>query len=129
MISSMLEPASRFSKTVATGIRVSLNTHAPLRLSGTLSTAVQFDQSRLAMLELLLSGYAKTAEKLPLEQFQRTHAPSNAFTRRITSKASATYSTSAFPRAQPQPASRLIARRWLTKRQPTTCGSSPWQIG
>src|ERR1035441_3839897 len=116
IISSMLEPASRFSKTVATGIRVSRNTQAPLRLSGTLSTAGQFDQSRLAILELLLSGYAKTTEKLPLEQFQRTHAgkgstASNAFTRRITSKASATYSTSAFPRAQPQPASRLIARR------------------
>src|SRR5450755_2734620 len=49
MISSMLEPASRFSKTVATGIRVSLNTHAPLRLSGTLSTAGHCDQSRVAM--------------------------------------------------------------------------------
>src|SRR5208337_1250706 len=32
MISSMSEPASRFSKTVATGIRVPLKTHAPLRL-------------------------------------------------------------------------------------------------
>src|ERR1035441_6527115 len=75
MISSMLEPASRFSKTVATGIRVSRNTQAPLRLSGTLSTAGQFDQSRLAMLELLLSGYAKTTEKLPPWQFQRARAP------------------------------------------------------
>src|SRR5271157_5472357 len=46
MISSMLEPTSRFSKTVATGIRVSRNTHAPLRLSGTLSTAGHCDQSR-----------------------------------------------------------------------------------
>jgi hypothetical protein len=36
---SMLEPASRFSKTVATGMRVPRNTHAPLRLSATLSTA------------------------------------------------------------------------------------------
>jgi hypothetical protein len=50
MISSMLEPSSRFSKTVATGIRVSRNTHAPLRLSGTLSTAGHCDQSRLAMM-------------------------------------------------------------------------------
>src|SRR5712692_4287620 len=49
MISSMLEPASRFSKTVATGIRVSRNTHAPLRLSATLSTAEHWDQSRVAM--------------------------------------------------------------------------------
>ena len=48
-----------------------------------------------------------------------------AFTWRMTAKASATYSTSAFPRAHPQPASRLMARRWFTKRQPTTCGSSP----
>src|ERR1035438_2265237 len=65
MISSMLEPASRFSKTVATGIRVSRNTQAPLRLSGTLSTAGQFDQSRLAILELLTfrvrQNYGKTA--------------------------------------------------------------------
>src|SRR4051794_26729005 len=49
MISSMLEPASRFSKTVATGIRVSRNTHSPLRLSGTLSTAWHCDQSRVAI--------------------------------------------------------------------------------
>src|SRR5580692_5122631 len=49
MISSMLEPSSRFSKTVATGIRVSRNTHAPLRLSGTLSTAGHCDQSRIAI--------------------------------------------------------------------------------
>jgi hypothetical protein len=34
----MSEPASRFSKIVATGIRVFLNTHAPLTLPGTLST-------------------------------------------------------------------------------------------
>ena len=38
-------------------------------------------------------------------------APSMAFTWRMTSKASATYRTSALPRAQPQPASRLMARR------------------
>ena len=43
-----VEPASRFSKTVATGMRVSLKTHAPLRRSGTLSTAGHCDQSRLA---------------------------------------------------------------------------------
>src|SRR5258707_6239761 len=49
MISSMLEPASRFSKTAETGIRVPRNTHAPLRLSGTLSTAGHCDQSRVAM--------------------------------------------------------------------------------
>src|SRR5579863_4574385 len=49
MISSIVAPTSRFSKTVATGIRVSLNTHAPLRLPGTLSTAGHCDQSRLAI--------------------------------------------------------------------------------
>src|ERR1039457_368217 len=74
MISSILEPASRFSKTVATGIRVSRNTHAPLRLSGTLSTAGHCDQSRLAILELLPLGYAKSTEKLPPGQRQRTPA-------------------------------------------------------
>ena len=45
----------------------------------------------------------------------------------MTANASATYRTSAFPRAQPQLASRLTARRWWMKRQPTACGSSPWQ--
>lgn len=45
----MLAPDSRFSKTVATSLRVSLNTHAPLRLPGTLSTAGHRDQSRAAM--------------------------------------------------------------------------------
>lgn len=55
MISSMLEPASRFSKTVATGIRVSLNTHAPLTLPGTLSTAGHCDQSGVAIDISLLS--------------------------------------------------------------------------
>src|SRR5208283_5171033 len=49
MISSMLEPTSRFSKTVATGIRVPRNTHAPLRLSATLSTAGHCDQSSVAI--------------------------------------------------------------------------------
>src|SRR5271157_5179206 len=49
MISSMSEPASRFSNTVATGIRVPLKTHAPLRFPGMLSTAGHCDQSRVAM--------------------------------------------------------------------------------
>jgi hypothetical protein len=48
-----------------------------------------------------------------------------AFSLRMTSNASATYSTSALPRAHPQLASRLTARRSLMNRQPTTCGSSP----
>src|SRR5437762_2447618 len=48
MTSSMLR-SSRFSMTVATGNRVPLNTHAPPTLSGTLSTAGQFDQSSAAM--------------------------------------------------------------------------------
>ena len=54
-------------------------------------------------------------------------APSSAFTFSITANASATYSTSALPRAHPQPASRFTARRSRMNRQPTTCGSSPWQ--
>src|SRR5437588_7068096 len=49
MISSMHDPASRFSNTADTGIRVPRNTHAPLRLPGTLSTAGHRDQSRVAM--------------------------------------------------------------------------------
>src|SRR3984893_5793334 len=49
MISSMVAPASRFSNTADTGIRVSRNTHAPLSLPGTLSTAGHWDQSRTAI--------------------------------------------------------------------------------
>ncbi len=55
MISSMLAPDSKFSKTVETGIRVPLNTHAPLTLPGMLSTAGHWDQSRIAT---LLAYYA-----------------------------------------------------------------------
>lgn len=44
-ISSMVIPSSRFSKTVATGIRVPRKTHAPLILPGSLSTARHCDQS------------------------------------------------------------------------------------
>src|SRR5208282_686340 len=47
--SSMVMPASRFSKTVATGNRVPRNTQAPLLLPGTLSTAGHWDQSSAAM--------------------------------------------------------------------------------
>ena len=50
-----------------------------------------------------------------------------AFNFASTANASATYSTSAFPRAHPQFGSRFTARRSLMKRQPTTWGSSPWQ--
>src|ERR1019366_3747561 len=46
---SRLAPASRFSKMADTGIRVPFNTHAPLTLPGTLSTAGHCDQSRFAM--------------------------------------------------------------------------------
>src|SRR5262249_51831416 len=53
-ISSMLAPASRFSKTVATGSRVPRNTHAPLTLPGMLSTAEHCDQSS-AIAKLLCS--------------------------------------------------------------------------
>src|SRR5258707_8713724 len=62
MISSIVAPASKFSKTSETGMRVFLNTHAPLTLPGMLSTAEHFDQSRAAMflpsfsLELIYSA-------------------------------------------------------------------------
>src|SRR6202030_3210397 len=49
----MVIPSSRFSNTAATGIRVPRNTHAPLSLPGTLSTAEHSDQSRTAMARLL----------------------------------------------------------------------------
>src|SRR5947208_1442999 len=49
VISSTVAPASRFSNTAETGMRVSRNTHAPLSLPGTLSTARHWDQSRIAM--------------------------------------------------------------------------------
>src|SRR5207302_3984362 len=60
-ISLMVAPASRFSNTADTGMRVSLNTHAPLSLPGTLSTAEHCDQSRVAM--FLLSFH-----RVPLAQ-------------------------------------------------------------
>ena len=47
MISSMLAPASRFSNTADTGMRVSRNTHAPPSRPGTLSTTGHRDQSRV----------------------------------------------------------------------------------
>src|SRR4051812_21614759 len=49
-ISSMFAPASRFSNTADTGIRVFLKTHTPLSRSGTGSTAGQWDQSRFGIL-------------------------------------------------------------------------------
>src|ERR1700737_3109136 len=52
MISSIVAPASRFSNTRETGMRVSLNTHAPLTFPGMLSTAGHWDQSRLAIIIL-----------------------------------------------------------------------------
>src|SRR6478736_5922528 len=55
-MSSMLAPASRFSKIAETGIRVPRTTHAPLTLPGILSTAEHCDQSRTAM--FLSSGYS-----------------------------------------------------------------------
>ena len=43
-----IRTASKFSKTTDTGRLVFLKTHAPLSLSGTLSTAGHWDQSRVA---------------------------------------------------------------------------------
>src|SRR6266542_4418612 len=44
---STVAPLSRFSKSACTGTRVPLNTHAPLTLPGTRSTAVQIVQSNM----------------------------------------------------------------------------------
>jgi len=46
-------PASRFSKTVATGMRAPRKTQAPLTFSGELSTAGHCDQSSADMNSLL----------------------------------------------------------------------------
>src|ERR1022692_3997320 len=46
----MVAPASRFSNTIETGMRVSLNTQAPLTLPGMLSTAGHCNQSSVAIL-------------------------------------------------------------------------------
>src|SRR3989442_7262364 len=45
IMSSMLAPASRFSKMTDTGMRVPRSTQAPLTFPGTLSTAGHCDQS------------------------------------------------------------------------------------
>src|SRR5256886_7039807 len=47
--SLMVMPSSNPAKTVATGIRVPRNTHAPLTFPGTLSTAGHCDQSSAAI--------------------------------------------------------------------------------
>src|SRR5947207_11386034 len=52
-ISSIVAPASRLSKTTDTGMRVFLNTHAPLTLPGMLSTAGHWDQSSTAIFQCL----------------------------------------------------------------------------
>src|ERR1700685_2004050 len=57
MISSIEAPTSKLSNTTETGVRVSRNTHAPLRLPGMLSTAGHCDQSRFAMFFPLSSSY------------------------------------------------------------------------
>ena len=49
MSSSMVMPSSRFSNTRATGVRVPLNTHAPLTLPGMLFSAGHQDHSSAAM--------------------------------------------------------------------------------
>jgi hypothetical protein len=49
MISLIEAPASGLSKTTETGVRVSRNTYAPLRLPAMLSTAGHWDQSSAAM--------------------------------------------------------------------------------
>jgi hypothetical protein len=72
MISSMLAPASRFSKTVATGMRVPLKTQAPLTFPGMLSTDGHWDQSSADMKGLLPShrtparSNLKGREKTPI---------------------------------------------------------------
>src|SRR5437879_9462333 len=52
MMSSMLAPASKFSKMTETGIRVPRSTQAPLTFPGMLSTAGHCDQSSAGMKEL-----------------------------------------------------------------------------
>src|SRR5450432_723443 len=70
-ITSSTLMSSRFSNTVATGIRVSLNTHAPLRLPGMLSTAGHCDQSRVAVAIILHSFYQGTPNPLLLRHRHR----------------------------------------------------------
>src|SRR6266487_3820750 len=49
--SSMVMPSSKFSNTMATGVRVDVNTHAPLTLPGMRSTPGHWDQSREGITE------------------------------------------------------------------------------
>jgi hypothetical protein len=78
--SSIAMPSSRFSKTTATGVRVPLNTQAPLTLPGTLSTAGHSDQSshRLCHLRPFVVGREPpaVAERAtgPLCRFPRVQA-------------------------------------------------------
>jgi hypothetical protein len=69
IMSSMLAPASMFSKIADTGIRVPFRTHAPLTLPGMLSTARHWDQSRLAIICAPLSGYRDARDFTGLRLF------------------------------------------------------------
>jgi len=57
--SSMVIPSSRFSKTVATGMRVPRKTHATLTFPGTLSTTGHCDQSSPTMAVLPVQLYPR----------------------------------------------------------------------
>src|SRR5277367_766503 len=59
-ISLTVAPTSRLSNTTETGVRVSRNTHAPLRLPGMLSTEGHCDQSRAGIFSpsVIVAGQA-----------------------------------------------------------------------
>src|SRR6266480_980441 len=62
--SLMVMPSSNPAKTVATGIRVPRNTHAPLTFPGTLSTAGHCDQSSAAIVNLLCDFSTESGQEI-----------------------------------------------------------------
>ncbi len=91
IMSPMLMPSSRFSKTVATGRRVPRSTHAPLTLPGTLSTAALSASTAGACGDSFLL--------LPLSTFN---------CRLLTSPRGVLLSASTFPASAVQPAGATV---------------------
>jgi len=74
IMSSRLAPASRFSKIVATGMRVPRSTQAPLTLPGTLSTAAHCDQSSAAIRLFQCPTFSRQTQWLRPSRFLVWHS-------------------------------------------------------
>jgi len=124
MISSMLAPASRFSKTVATGIRVPRKTHAPLTFPGMLSTAGHCDQSSaaitssfgLSLTDCHLSGLEGRSASSDLLHHSMPPSPHIIFT--LSSERTQSFIDIGFVASRPCAASACYSSRLLPSPEP-----------